>query len=98
MRKNLKITFHGLPESDAVSDAITKRVNKIERFCDTLIGCDVCIEQPHQRHRQGNHFRVRIDVSIPGHEFVVDRDTPDRSEDEDVYQAISLAFDTMERQ
>ena len=97
MKRELKISYHGLEESDAIKELVERRAQKLERLNDNIISCDVAIELPHQRHRSGNHYRVRIALHIPHKELVVDRDPKERSQDEDAYQAIGLAFDALER-
>ena len=56
------------------------------------MSCRVTIEQTQRRHHQGKLFNVRIDVTVPGSELLVNRD-----EHEDVYVSIRDAFDAMER-
>jgi ribosomal subunit interface protein len=98
MKRELQITYHGLEESDAIKQLVERRAQKLERLTDNIISCEVCIELPHQRHRTGNHYRVRVALHIPQKELVVDRDPKERTQDEDAYQAVGLAFDALDRQ
>jgi hypothetical protein len=52
----------------------------------------VTIEQSQRRHHQGKLFNVKIDLTVPGSEIVVNRD-----EHEDPYVVIRDAFDALER-
>jgi cold shock CspA family protein/ribosome-associated translation inhibitor RaiA len=52
---------------------------------------DIDLEQKHKH--QGRPYGVRIDLTLPGHELVVNR-----VQDEDVYVALRDAFDSMKRQ
>ena len=56
------------------------------------------VAAPHQHHRKGNHFEVRIELRVPGAELAVSNKPGDINAHEDVYVAIRDSFDAMERQ
>jgi ribosomal subunit interface protein len=93
MAMNLQLTFHGLPASEALSDLVRERAARLERLSHRLIACRVLIDSPNHRRQHGPRFRVRVDLTLPGHELVVDREP-----DEDAYAAVSHAFDSVRRQ
>jgi ribosomal subunit interface protein len=97
MQIPLQISFHDVDHSDAVEDRIREKVSKLEQYCDHITSCRVVIEAPHRHHHQGRLYNVRLDVTVPGHEFVVKGDKGDPAH-EDVYIAIRDAFDAMRRQ
>lgn len=86
------IKLKDIPYSDAVTAKINDRVAKLERFFDRIMACRVTVEQTQRRHHQGKLFNVRIDLTVPGSELLVNR-----GEHEDLYVAIRDAFDAMER-
>jgi hypothetical protein len=52
------------------------------------MSCRVAVERQHRRHHQGNLFRVRLDITVPGREIVVGRESkPGRA-----HQDISVAI------
>ncbi|MDZ7778862.1 MAG: cold shock domain-containing protein [Gemmatimonadota bacterium] len=51
------------------------------------------IELRDHRHRTGNLYHVRIDLTRPGSEIVVNRNPPEHHAHEDVDQAVGQAFD-----
>jgi cold shock CspA family protein/ribosome-associated translation inhibitor RaiA len=57
------------------------------------MACRVSIDQEPRHQQQGRPFGVRIDLTLPGRELVVNR-----VEHEDVYVALRDAFDKMRRQ
>ena len=65
----------------------------LERLASDIVACRVVIgvEQKHQH--QGRPYSVRVDLSVPGHELVVNK-----VQNEDVYVAMRDAFDSMRRQ
>ena len=98
VRVPLNITCRGIESSAALEDAVRKRADKLERFCDDITHCRVVVEKPHKHHHHGNLYHVRIDVTVPGKELVVRRAPEAHHAHEDVYVAIRDAFDAMRRQ
>ncbi|HUK33130.1 MAG TPA: HPF/RaiA family ribosome-associated protein, partial [Vicinamibacterales bacterium] len=68
------ITFRGIGRSDALEADVRARIAKLERFYKPLMGCRVLVEFAQRHHERGNHFHVRIDLTIPGGEIVVAHD------------------------
>jgi ribosomal subunit interface protein len=93
MKQPLQIIFHGMEVSAAVEEAARTKAAHLDRFASDIMGCRVVVDllQKHQHH--GRPFGVRIDLTLPGHELVVDR-----VQHEDVYVALREAFDNMKRQ
>ena len=98
MQKPLQINFRHMEPSEAVAARLREEVDKMETFCDRIIGCSVTFEAPHQHQRQGKLYLVRIDLSVPGKEIVVNREHHDKHAHEDPYVAIRDAFNAMRRQ
>ena len=97
MQLPLQITFRHMESSDAVTARIRERAGELERFFDRIISCRVVVECRHPRRQQGNLFRVRIDLKVPGREITVGRDPAAHKAHEDVYVAIRDAFDATRR-
>jgi ribosomal subunit interface protein len=97
MQIPLQITFRHMDTSDAVAARIRERAEELERFFDRIMSCCVVVECRHPRRLQGNLFRVRVDLKVPGREIVVGRDPAAHHAHEDVYVAIRDAFDTTRR-
>jgi ribosome-associated translation inhibitor RaiA len=97
MQTPLQIAFHGLDRSEATREMIEEKVAWLEEVSDRITGCRVVIEVPHRHHRNGNQYLVRIDLTLPGGEIVVNREPAQRTEYSDLTQAIRDAFDTARR-
>ena len=97
MQVPLQITFRHMDSSEAVATRIRERVAELERFFDRIVSCRVVVECRHPRHQQGNLFRVRVDLKVPGREIVVGRDPVAHHAYEDVYIALRDAFDASRR-
>jgi ribosomal subunit interface protein len=94
----IQVTFRDMPVSDAVEARCWKEAEALERYFDRIVSCHVTIAESHRRRRQGNLFDVRINLSIPGRELVVNRQAAEHQVDEDLDIALREAFDRMRRQ
>jgi ribosomal subunit interface protein len=97
MQLPVQITFRHMDSSDAVAARIRQRTEELERFFDRIISCRVVVECRHSRRQQGNLYRVRVDLKVPGDEIVVGRDPAAHHAHEDVYVAIRDSFDAIRR-
>jgi hypothetical protein len=97
MQAPLQVAFHGLSPSDAVKGLIEEKVAWLERFCERITACRVVVEPVHHRHEQGNPYRVRIDLAVPGSQIVVDRQSPAHGARDDLDTVIRDAFDIVRR-
>jgi len=100
MQVPLQITHvHGSP-SEPLDTLVREQAAELEQFYSPIISCHVWIEYPSQHHRQGKgaHFRVHIELSVPGKTLVVSRDPAADEANEDAYLAATEAFHEMRRQ
>ena len=97
MRLPLQITFRNMEQSDAVEAKIRDKAEKLNQFCDDIMGCRVVVEPSHKNHHKGNTFHIRIDLTVPDGEIVVSRSPDQRQSHKDIYVAIRDAFDAVNR-
>jgi ribosomal subunit interface protein len=93
----LQVSFRNMDPSPAVEARIREKAAKLERFHDRIIGCTVVVEAPHRHHHKGKLYTVRIEISVPGKNVVIDRAKPINQAHEDVYVALRDAFDAAVR-
>jgi len=98
MQIPLQITYRGMKESEALSEVVRTKVQKLERFYGRIGSCRVLIEQPHHHKLRGEHFHVRIDLTVPGDELVVEREPSLRDRHKDAYVAVTDAFRAARRE
>lgn len=98
MKKPLEITFRHMDVSPALETIVRERAEKLEKFCDQIIGCSVVIESPHKHRHKGNLHRLRIKLTVPGEEIVVQRSPDENHSHEDPYVVVRDAFDSLRRQ
>jgi cold shock CspA family protein/ribosome-associated translation inhibitor RaiA len=92
MQVPLTITMRHMAPSDALEAKIRRKARKLEEFHPNITGCHVVLEEQRRHHQQGHWFNVRLEVHLPGHEIVVNRD-----HDEDANVALRDAFDAAAR-
>ena len=93
MQLQPQITFRGMTHSDALEAYVRTRAAKLETFFERITGCSVALEAPHQHARSGGHFRIRLNIAVPGEEIVVNRAPDTHVTTEDAYAAVDDAFD-----
>jgi ribosomal subunit interface protein len=93
MQSPLQITTRDIPHSEALESHIRQKAAKLETFYPHIMGCRVVVDIPHKHKHQGRMFNVRLDITVPGGELVVNREA-----DGDVYVALRDAFDAAKRQ
>jgi ribosomal subunit interface protein len=98
MNLALQITFHGVSPSPAVETKIRGRAAKLTKFCDSITSCRVAVEAPHRHHERGNHFKVRVELAVPGETLVASREPYEREAHADIFVAVRDAFDSVRRQ
>jgi cold shock CspA family protein len=91
MQLPLQITARDVSLSEAAEFDIRVKAENLDTYYDGIVRCRVVVEGPGLHHRIGP-YAVRIDLSVPGAELVIDRQTH-----EDLYVAIRDAFDAARR-
>jgi len=98
METPVTIAFQNLDRSEWIEQDVRGYVAKLEEFYDRITSCHVVVEAPHRHHKHGNLYRVRVVLSVPHRELVVDRDRGDQAEHVDLHVAIRDAFKALRRQ
>ena len=89
----IQVSYRGLDPSPALSELIQTETEHLQRLNHRIHSLRVVVAAPPHHQRHGSPFRVRVELTIPGAELVVDGD-----HDVDAYQATRHAFDTLRRQ
>jgi ribosomal subunit interface protein len=97
MISDTQVVFRGIEHSQAVADAVHKRLTKLERFSDEIQSLRVILESPHNNHHKGKVYHVGVEAFIPNHDIQVTHEQHDKHAHEDIYVAIRDAFNALER-
>ncbi len=98
MQLPLQITWRNVEKSEALEADIQDKAAKLDEVYDHITSCRVVVERSHSRHRKGNLYRIRLDITVPDKEIVVTRDPDDHHAHEDMYVTIRDAFNAARRQ
>lgn len=98
MTNDIQIVFHSIDQTDALTEAVAKRIDKLERYCDQIINGRVVLDSPHNHHHKGKVYSVSIEIHTPQIEVRVNQEQHDKQAHEDLYVAIRDAFNVAERQ
>lgn len=71
MKIPLKISFRNMTSSASVENQVREKAEKLGSFCDRITSCRVIVGAPHRHHHKGKAFQIRIDLSVPGKEIVI---------------------------
>ncbi len=89
------ITINDFPSSDALKEHIQSKVDKLTRFCDDMVSCEVSVGKEQNKQHQGKLFIVHVKVQVPG-KLIVASDS--KHAHEDVYIAFRDSYAAIESQ
>ena len=98
MTNEFQTVYHNIDQTEAISEAVQKRIDKLERYCDHIINGRVVLDSPHNNHYKGKVYSVTLEIHTPELEVRVNQDQHDNHAHEDLYVAIRDAFNVAERQ
>ena len=98
MSNDFQIVFHNIDQSDAIIDYVNKRISKLQRFKNDIMGGRVVLDSPHNNQTKGKVYSVVVELHSPNMEVVVKQDQHDKHSHEDLYVATRDAFNAAERQ
>jgi ribosome-associated translation inhibitor RaiA len=92
----VELTFRNMAHSGAIEEEVRERAAKLDKFHPRITSCRVVVEAANRRGSR-SIFHVRLDVTVPGHEFASHSEPPPGRFHEDVHVAVRDAFDQMGR-
>ena len=92
MKLPLTITAHDMELTEAAEALIRSKAFKLEKYNGRVIGCHVTVQGPGRHHRNGGLYEVRIDLTVPGHEYVINHQSSP-----ELAVAVRDAFDAARR-
>ena len=98
MTNDFQIVFHNIDQSTSVSDVVSKRISKLQRFCNRILAGRVVLDSPHNNLYKGKVYSVGLEIHTQRKEVRVNQEQHDNHAHEDLYVAIRDAFNAAERQ
>lgn len=93
----IQVIFRNMKHSESIEELAVEHCNKLNTYCNSILNCRVTVEMPHKHQQKGNFYQVRIDLTVPGAELVVETKLANNSEYEDIRVALRDAFDMARR-
>ena len=94
----IELSFHNMDHSSAVAAKVNEKAAKLNDRFDRMTHCRVVVEAPHRHHRKGKLYKISIEIGLPNHQLLVNRDPAGHHAHEDIYVAIRDAFNAARRQ
>jgi ribosomal subunit interface protein len=95
--KGLEISFRDVGHSDGVEQHIRDKAGKLTATFDDITGIRAVVAMPHNHSYKGKLAHVSLEIGLPGQTVAITRDQHDQHEHEDMYLAVSDAFDKATR-
>lgn len=87
-----QVSFRNVERTEAVERKILEGIDKLEKVYDRITSVRIAVEDMNNDESPGHFFRIRIDVTVPGGEVVVNR-KPGKEPTTDLVVAVGEAFD-----
>ncbi|MCH2345986.1 MAG: ribosome-associated translation inhibitor RaiA [Pseudomonadales bacterium] len=98
MAHEFQVVFRNIEQTNALVEAVEKKIIKLERYCDQIITGRVVLDSPHNNHHKGKVYSIGLEIHTPSKEIRVNQEQHDNHAHEDLYVAIRDAFNAAERQ
>ncbi|GAA5525597.1 ribosome hibernation promoting factor [Microbulbifer aestuariivivens] len=85
------IVFRDIDKSAALADTVSKKLDKLERYCGEIISSRVVLEAPHQHKHKGKQYKASVELGLSGTPLTIS------NEDESIHRAVNAAFASAER-
>ncbi len=95
----VQITFRNMKSSAALEARIRSLAEKLARFSNRIIRCQIVVDAPHHgHHEQGGLFDFQIDIMVPGRQIVIGHTHTRNPAHENAYIALRDGFRAARRQ
>jgi len=75
MTRPLQVTFRNMAVALVLEEEVRGRAAWLETFYSEIVGCRVLIEFPHRHQTKGRPVHIRVELSVPGEDIVVNQET-----------------------
>jgi len=93
----LEITFSEMDRDPAIEAKVEEKAAGLEKYYGRITSCRVVVKAPHRHHHTGNLYHVRIDITVPRGEIIVNREPTRQKAHSDINVAIRDAFSAARR-
>ncbi len=97
MKFPFRIQFRDVEKSDVVYNDIWDHADKLEKFYDRIVSCEVIVSAPHQSKKEGIIYHVQIRLHVPSKDIFINNEREKNGAHADIHVAIRDAFDAAKR-
>ena len=91
------VTFHGMAASEALRAKVEARAQRLDRFAEDILACNVVVNACEHRHHRGNRYNVHASVTLRDGTIEAGHTPSPDSSHEDAYLAVTHTFDALRR-
>lgn len=91
MKPAVDVIYRDLDASTALTEVISKKVEKLSRFNNQILHSRIVLDTPHNHKHKGKQYRASIELDLKGHPVAITRN------DESIHVAVRDAFTSAER-
>lgn len=91
------ITFRGMTASEALRARIEERAQRLDRFAEDILSCNVVVNACEHKHHHGNRYNVRASVILRDCTIETGHTPSPDSSHEDAYLAVTHTFNALRR-
>ena len=74
MTRPVQVTFRNVAVSAVLEQEVRERAAWLETFYSGIVGCRVLLEFPHRHQSHGRPVHVRVELSLPGEDIIVNQE------------------------
>jgi len=98
MQVSPEVAFRNVEPTDELKARILEGIRSLEEVHEGIISCRVMVEDTAPGRTSGKLHHVRLDITVPRNEVVINRNPPANPTSNDLPQAVNEAFDKARRQ
>ena len=98
MKLPLQITYRNIEATPSLDEHIRAKAEKLSKHFPHITNCQVVFECAHNHQHKGKLYHTSIDITVPGKEIAVSKESHDKHEHENAYVTIRDAFEAVRRQ
>src|SRR5688572_25371072 len=80
----VQVTFRNTSHTAATEAMVREEAAHLDQYYNRIMACRVMIEVPHRHQKEGDHYHVRVDLTVPGGEIVVKREPSLHTRQQDI--------------
>lgn len=94
----VQVTYRGVHHLPDLEELANAKLEKIHAISHHITHCHLTLEVPHRHQHSGQSWEVHIELAIPGHTFVVKRESTLKRTPDSIKNLVREAFKATQRE